>query len=88
MGAKPISRRSQPLRRRFLPGFLMGLGAYFRVIPTLFRYKLWPVQFVPALLSLLLSLTMVTIFWFTSAGLTNWVDSQIETPWAWMDGSD
>ncbi len=85
MGSKPLSRRPQPLRRRFLPGFLMGLGAYFRVIPTLFQYKLWSVQFVPALISLVLSLTMVSIFWFTSAGLTKWVDSQIVVPWAWMD---
>ncbi|MDF1813073.1 MAG: EI24 domain-containing protein [Verrucomicrobiales bacterium] len=85
MSGSTNPKRPRKLRRSFVPGLALGLGAYLRVIPTLFRYKLWPAQFVPALLSLLISVGMITAFWFTSNGLTNWIDEQIQIPWEWMD---
>lgn len=80
-----MSAPPRKLRRGFLPGFAMGLGAYLRVIPTLFRYKLWPAQFVPAFLSLLFSSVMITAFWFASTGLSNWIDAKVNLSDQWAD---
>lgn len=80
-----MSDRPVRLRRSFVPGFAMGLGAYLRVIPALFRYKLWPAQLLPAALSLTFSITMIAAGWFASTGLTNWIDSQVNLSVEWMD---
>ncbi|MDF1753716.1 MAG: EI24 domain-containing protein [Verrucomicrobiales bacterium] len=76
---------SRPLRRSFIPGVALGLGAYMRVVPTLFRYKLWPAQFVPAFLSLILSTLMVTAFWLAATGITKWIDARVNLPWPEWD---
>lgn len=75
-----MSDRPRKLRRSFVPGFAMGLGAYLRVVPTLFRYRLWPAQFLPAFLSLMFSGIMFTAFWFASTGLSGWIDTQVHVP--------
>lgn len=87
-------------RRAFVPGFFQGLTTYFRVMPTLFKYKLWPLQFIPAFLSLFLSTGMVTLFWFFAKYLSEWVDTKVDLiplasagewysdllPWVELDG--
>lgn len=75
----------RPRRLNYFAGFFAGITAYFRVLPTLFRHRLWPVQFVPALLSLVISSAMFTGFWFIGDGLSRWIDRRVHLPWESVD---
>lgn len=65
-------------RRAFIPGLFHGLTTYFRVLPTLFKHRLWPMQFVPAFISLVLSTGMVTLFWFVGKFIADWIDVKVD----------
>ena len=80
-----LEQAPRPVRRAFVPGFFRGLRAYFRVVPVLFRHRLWLVQFVPALLSLALSLIMFFGFLFFADWLGGRIDEKVAIPWAELD---
>ncbi|MDA7920446.1 EI24 domain-containing protein [Verrucomicrobiales bacterium] len=72
-------------RRSFIAGVVIGLKAYFKVVPVMFRNGLWPVQLLPALISLILSVGMAFSFYLISGKLTEWLDGLITLPWEWLD---
>lgn len=69
----------------FINQFLVGLSAYFKVPSTLLRYGLWPYQFLPALISLLLALGLFAGCWFGAGVFHGWLDQLIEIQIAWLD---
>lgn len=65
-------------RRVFIPGLFQGFGTYFRVLPIMFKHRLWPLQIIPALLSLILSSAMVVGFWFAGDFIAKWIDKKMK----------
>ncbi|NNE90616.1 MAG: hypothetical protein HKN23_03125 [Verrucomicrobiales bacterium] len=72
-------------RRSAISQIFSGLGAYLQVPRALFRYGLWPFQFLPAVISLILSLALFFVFYLAADGFSAWMDGLIEVPWAWLD---
>lgn len=68
-----------------LRAFLSGLATYARVPGTLVRHGLWPYQFIPALISLLLGAVIFAGCWFSAAPLHGWLDSLIDVRLEWID---
>ena len=58
---------------------------YFRVPKTLWKYNLWHFQFLPALISLVLSVGLFFAFYFVADSFSTWMDGLIKIPWEWMD---
>ena len=69
----------------FMRNVLKGLAAYRRVPRVLFKHGLWPYQFLPAIVGLLLTIGLVVAFYFIAHGVTNWIDGMIEIPVTWLD---
>ncbi len=65
--------------------FLAGLSAYGRVPGTLLRHGLWPYQFLPALISLLLGAGLFAGCWLSAGALHGWLDGLVEFRTAWLD---
>lgn len=59
---------------------LAGITAYLRVPRVLFRYRLWPYQLLPALISLILSALLFVAFYFAADGFSSWMDGLIKIP--------
>ena len=70
-----------------LRDFLSGLSAYRRVPGTLLRHGLWPYQFLPALISLLLAAALFAGCWFSAGTLHDWLDSLVDVRFDWLDRS-
>lgn len=68
-----------------LRAFLAGLSAYRRVPGTLLRHGLWPYQFAPALISLLLGAGLFAACWLGAGAVHGWLDSLIDLRTAWLD---
>lgn len=71
--------------RPVLSQALSGFTTYLRVPGALFKYHLWPFQLLPGLISLVLSLALVTAFYFAADGISGWIDGIVRIPWAWLD---
>ncbi len=82
-----MPKETKPAKRPFLSGSIKGLTSYLRVLPVLFRHGLWPIQLVPALISLVLSVVMIATFYFIAGGLSRWLDEKIHLPWEWLDST-
>lgn len=71
--------------RSTLSQIFSGLGMYFRVPKTLFHYRLWHFQILPALISLVVSSVLFTVFYFSAGGFSKWMDKVINIPIEWLD---
>ncbi|MDF1861403.1 MAG: EI24 domain-containing protein [Verrucomicrobiales bacterium] len=69
----------------FLSGVINGITIYFRVPRILFRYKLWPFQLLPAVISLFLSIALFWIFYLVAGRFSEWMDGLIRVPIEWLD---
>lgn len=74
-------------RRSFLSGIIPGLRYYFRVPRILLRHKLWPLQLLPAGISLVLSLLLFYLFYLISGKFSGWMDNLIQIPIGWLDST-
>ncbi len=74
-------------RKNTVSQFLRGLLTYLRVPGVLFRHGLWPYQLLPAVASLIITLGMIAIFYFSTAGFASWIDGLITLSVAWIDAA-
>ncbi|MDF1849934.1 MAG: EI24 domain-containing protein [Verrucomicrobiales bacterium] len=65
--------------------FFAGLSSYLRVPGFLFKHGLWPYQLLPAVISLILTIALLFVFYISTAGFASWVDALIVIPMAWLD---
>ncbi len=63
----------------------MALSAYPGVFRFLSRHRLWSLQFVPALISLVITGSMIVAFYLLAGGLANWLGAKTELPWRTLD---
>ncbi|MEO0415530.1 MAG: EI24 domain-containing protein [Verrucomicrobiota bacterium] len=78
---------NQMVKRTFIPGLWRGFSSYLRVIPALFKHGLWPYQLLPAIVSLVLSVVMLVVFYFLASLLSGALDSIVHAPWQWLDAT-
>lgn len=71
--------------RSFIPSFLRGLSVYFQVPGTLVRHGLWPLQFLPAVISLLLAIVLFAGSWFAAGAFSSWIDGLVSLSIEWLD---
>ncbi|BCX47540.1 sulfate transporter cysZ [Haloferula helveola] len=64
---------------------LTGLSVYRRVPGTLLKYGLWPYQFLPAIMSLVLTIGLLVGFYFAAHGTTAWLDGLVNLRIEWLD---
>lgn len=72
-------------RRSLISQAASGLAAYLLVPRALFRYKLWPFQLLPALISLVLSLILFGGIYLVAGRFSSWLDESVEIPYQWLD---
>lgn len=72
-------------KRSTISQVFSGLATYLRVPATLVRYRLWPFQFLPAAISLLLSIGLFIAFFLSAESVANWLDGLVTVKIEWLD---